>query len=44
MESNRIQKISQEEQEKLLWYGRTKVKEEAVAASENAKTAQAPRG
>ncbi len=35
--------LSQEEQEKLLWYGRTKAKEEAVAGSENAKTAQAPR-
>ncbi|MEK9983130.1 MAG: von Willebrand factor type A domain-containing protein, partial [Opitutae bacterium] len=30
-------------QEKLLWYGRTKAKEETVAGSENAKTAQAPR-
>ena len=35
--------LSQEEQEKLLWYGRTKAKEDAVAGSENAKTAQAPR-
>ena len=34
--------LSQEEQEKPILYGRTKVKEEIVVASENAKKAQAP--